>query len=196
MSRTIFIAGGAGIAVIAAAAGIAIAQPGTPEGPRAGRDVTRQEVITRVDERFTQMDANRDGRVTPDERRAARERRRAEMADRMFDRIDANRDGSISREEMREGRMQRGRRGMRMAGPGGPGGPGAEGPGGYRERGPGMRGPRGMGAREVTREEMRERALARFDRMDANRDGTLTMEERRQARDARRERMRMRREES
>ena len=50
-----------------------------------------------------------------------------------------------------------------------------------------------MGAREVTREQMRERALARFDRMDANRDGTLTAEERRQAFEARRERMRMRR---
>lgn len=195
MSRTILIAAGAGIAIVAAAAGIAVAQTGTPEGPPAGRDVTRQEVITRVDATFTRLDANRDGRVTPDERRAARERNRAEMADRMFDRIDANRDGAISREEMREGRMQRGRRGMRMAGPGGPGGPGEPGfagPGGDR-RGPGMGGRRGgFAMREVTREEMRERALARFDRMDANRDGTLTADERRQARDARRGRMRMR----
>lgn len=186
MSKSILFVAGMGVAAVAAAAGIAAAQP--PEGPRAARDVTRQELIQRVDERFSQMDANRDGRVTVDERRAAAERRRAEMADRMFDRLDANRDGSISREEMREGRMRRGgRRGMRMAGPGGPG---MEGPGDGR-RGPGMGGRR-FAMREVTREEMRERALARFDRMDANRDGTLTVEERRQAREQRRERMRMR----
>ncbi len=190
MSKSIFVAAGAGVAIVAAAAGIAIAQPPAASDARpAGRDVTRQEVIQRVDERFNQMDANRDGRVTREERRASAERRRAEMADRMFDRIDANDDGSISREEMREGRMRRGgRRGIRMAGPGDPGMDG--------RRGPGMEGRRGGGAREFTREEMRERALARFDRVDANRDGTLTVEERRQARDARRERMRSRREES
>ena len=33
----------------------------------------------------------------------------------------------------------------------------------------------------VTREQMREQALARFDRLDANRDGTLTAAERQQA---------------
>jgi len=196
MSRTVQFVAGAGFVIVVAAAGIAIAQP--PEGLRAPRDVTRQEVIQRIDETFTRLDANRDGRVTADERRAAREQRRAEMADRMFDRLDADRNGSISREELREGRMRGGRRGMRMAGRG-PDGPGMDGPGGEGRRGPGMRGPgmRGrdrMAAREVTREEMRERALTRFDRMDANHDGTLTVEERRQARDAMRERMRMRRE--
>jgi hypothetical protein len=37
----------------------------------------------------------------------------------------------------------------------------------------------------VTLEQMRARALERFDRADANRDGTLTAEERRQARQQR-----------
>jgi len=194
MTKIMFITAGAGIATIAAAAGIALAQPAAaPDGPRAGRDVTRQEVIDRVEQRFTQLDGNRDGRVTPDERRAAAERRRSERTDRMFARLDADNNGSITREEMREGRM-RGRRGMRTAC--GPDGAGVEGRGGFERRGPGMGGRRGGGAREFTREEMRERALARFDRVDANRDGTLTAEERRQARDARRERMRARREES
>lgn len=170
----------AGAATATAAAGIAVAQPPQgppPEGPRLARDVTRQEVINRVDETFARLDANRDGRVTPEERRAAAEQRRAAMVDRVFDRLDADDNGSISREELRDGRRRgpgRGR-GMRMTGPGGPGGP------------------RGMGPREVTREEMRERALARFDRMDANRDGTVTADERRQAFESRRERMRMRR---
>ena len=192
MRKTVFFAAGAGFAIVATAVGIAAAQP--PEAGRAGRDVTRQEVIERVDQTFGRLDADRDGRVTTDERRAARERRRAEMADRMFDRLDANGDGSITREELREGRSQRGRRGMRMAGPGGADGPGFRGNGENERRGPGMRGRRGAGAREITREEMRERALARFDRMDLDRNGTLTAEERRQARDARRERMRARRE--
>jgi Ca2+-binding EF-hand superfamily protein len=190
MNRTVLFFAGAGVAVVVAAAGIAAAQP--PEASRAGRDVTRQEVIERVDATFGRLDENRDGRVTPEERRAARERRRAELADRMFDRLDANRDGSISREELRDGRMRRPGRGMRMAGPAGPGTQRFEGPDGPRERG--MRGRRGLGAREVTREEMRERALARFDRMDLDRNGTLTVEERRQAREVLRDRMRMRRE--
>lgn len=194
MSKTVLFVAGAGFTAVVAAAGIAAAQPA--EGARAPRDVTRQEVIERVDATFSRLDENRDGRVTPEERRAARERNRAEMADRMFDRLDADNDGSISREEMRDGRMRRGR-GMRMAGPGGPDGPGFDRPDG--PRGPGMggrgrRGPRGMGGREVSREEMRERALARFDRMDLDHNGTLTVEERRQAREAMRERMRMRRE--
>lgn len=201
MNRIVLSTTLAGVAMIATAAGMAIAQPpaGAPEGPPMGRDVTRQEVINRVDEVFSRLDANRDGRVTPDERRAAREQRREAMVDRAFDRLDADNNGSISREEMRDGRRRGPGRRMRMAGPGGPGGPGGsgfdgpDGPPPPGMRGPGMRGPRGMGAREVTREEMRERALARFDRMDANRDGTVTVAERRQARDAMRERMRMRR---
>ena len=40
---------------------------------------------------------------------------------------------------------------------------------------------------------MRERALARFDRLDANRDGTLTAAERRQGREQWRERRQERR---
>ena len=44
----------------------------------------------------------------------------------------------------------------------------------------------------LTREQMQERALARFDRLDADRNGTVTIAERQAARDARRERRRMR----
>lgn len=161
-------------------AGVAPAQP-SPE--RMGRDTTRQEVIQRVDARFAQLDENRDGQVTPEEARAARERRRAEMADRMFARLDTDGNGSITREELREGRGRRGGGpGMRMGRRGGPEG-----------RGGGMRGMRGFGDQGfITREQMRERALARFDRLDADRDGTVTMAERRAAREAFRERHRTR----
>lgn len=178
VTKTLLFSAGLGVAAIA---GIAIAQPGPqPVGP--GRDTTRQEVIERTDARFDRLDENRDGRVTPEEARTARDRARAERAERMFDRLDANDDGSISREEMRAGHGRRGGDGMLMGRRGGP-----EGPGGR------VRGMRAFGEQGfITREQMRERALARFDRIDANRDGTVTMEERRAARDARR-RMRMQR---
>lgn len=175
MTRKIVIVSGIGAIAIA---GIAIAQPGA--SARMGQDTTRQQVIDRTDARFARLDENRDGRVTPEEARAARERHRQERADRLFERLDANDDGSVSRDEMREGHGRRG--GMRMARRGGPDGPGGR-----------MRGMRGFGEQGfLTREQMRERALARFDRLDADRDGTVTMAERQAAREARRERRRMR----
>ena len=127
--------------------------------------------------------------------RAAGERRRAEMQTRMFDRMDLDHNGSITREEMTQAHAQmrehrgegRGegmghRRGMRhMRGPHGPGAPG-------------MRGERMFGTQGfITRDQMRERALARFDQADANHDGTVTAAERQAARGAMRQRFRERR---
>jgi hypothetical protein len=180
-------------AALLAVAGIALAQDGPGPGPDRGGlegDVTRQQVIAHVDEMFARLDANRDGRVTPDEMHAMRgggEHRRGEMREHMFDRLDANHDGNISREEFASAPAMRGgpggpggHPGMEMGpppgGPDGPGGPG--GPGGGRMRGARMFGDQGF----VTLEQMRARALERFDRADANHDGTLTMDERRAAR--------------
>lgn len=71
---------------------------------------------------------------------------------------------------------------MRRGGPDGPGG--------------GMRGQRLFGAQGfATREQFRERALARFDRADADRNGIVTAAERQAARGQRRERRRERMEE-
>lgn len=177
MTKKVLIAAGIGIVAVA---GIAIAQPGAQDRP--GGDTTRQSVVDRTNARFDQLDENRDGRVTPEEARAARERRREERADRMFERLDADGNGSITREELREGHGRRGGRGMRIARRGGSDGPGGR-----------MRGMRGFGEQGfITREQMQERALARFDRLDADRNGTVTIAERQAARDARRERRRMR----
>ena len=191
MNKLILLAGPALLAL----AGPALAQPAP--GPRADRDadVTRQQVIDRADQRFARLDLDHDGRATPEEARQAGEQRRAERAGRMFERLDLNRDGSVSRAEfdqarsqLREQRGERraergGRRGMRgMHGPR-RGAPGARGEAGQR-----MFGDQGF----VTREQMRERALARFDRLDANRDGTLTAAERQQGRQQMRERFRER----
>ena len=190
----------AGTAALAVAAGVAIAaQPA--DAPRFDRnaDVTRQQVVERADQRFARLDVNNDGRATPEEARQAMQQRREQGAGRMFERMDLNHDGSISRAEfdqargqMREHRCERraqhgermGMRGMHGPRRGGPGGPGARGEGAQR-----LFGEQGF----VTREQMRERALARFDRIDANHDGTLTAAERRQAREQMRERRQERR---
>jgi len=204
MTKLVLLSGAALLAV----AGVAAAQPGDRPGPDA--DITRQQVIDRADQAFARMDADHDGRFTREEAQAMGERRRAEMQGRMFDRLDANHDGNISRDEFAQAHAMRGGRGgrgghhrgmMRMGPPpGGPDGPemgpppppggpdGARGPG---MRGPGMRGGRMFGEQGfITREQMRERALARFDRADADHDGTLTAAERRAAREQMRERFR------
>jgi hypothetical protein len=174
-------------AAMLAVAGIALAQSG-PGADRPGRpdrdaDVTRQQAIAHVDEMFGRLDANHDGRVTPDEMRARGEHRRAEMQQHMFDRLDANHDGNISREEFAQAHAMHdgpggpdGHHGMHMGSPpGGPGGP---------EGGPGMHGAEMFGTQGfVTLEQMRARALERFDRADGNHDGTLTAAERHAAHD-------------
>lgn len=186
-----------GGAALLALAGAAVAQP--PGGPRAERpdraaDITRQQVIERTDQRFARLDVNRDGRFTPEEARQRGEQRREQRAERMFERMDLDRNGSITREEMTQARAQhRAARAERGAGARGTGmrhrrmamrhgGPG----------GPGMRGQRLFGEEGfVTAERFRARALERFDRADADRNGVVTAAERQ----AVRARMRERREE-
>jgi hypothetical protein len=170
-------------AALLAGAGVALAQGGPgPDRPGPDGDITRQQAIARADEMFARLDANHDGRLTPDEMQGMRgmgERRPGgDMRQRMFDRMDANHDGNISREEFAQAHPMREGAGPEMGPP--PGGP--EGPGGH-----------GMGARMfgeqgfITLEQMRARALERFDRADTNHDGVLTAAERQAARERRRE---------
>lgn len=193
-----------GVALLALA-GSAVAQPPGPpnaRGPGRGADVTRADVIQRTDAAFARLDANHDGRFTREEaqalgeqRRERMQQRREEMRTRMFDRLDADHNGQISREEFDQARRGRGMRGPGDPGPMAEGGPdGPPPPAGPRMRrmrhhGPGMGMGRGMGGRMgarmfgdagfVTAEQFRARALERFDRADANHDGTLTVDERR-----------------
>jgi Ca2+-binding EF-hand superfamily protein len=150
-------------------AGIALAQAVTMAGPAPA--VTRQQVVERTDRAFAVLDANHDGRVTPDE---ARQQRRALRGDMLFDRLDADDNDSVSREEMRAAQADRGDR--RGRGHGGRGHGGRGGGGGMRGLFAG-----GDGA-PVTQAAFRDRALARFDAADLDRDGSVTREERRQAR--------------
>jgi hypothetical protein len=188
------------LAGVAAAALIAIpvlAQQTEHRGPMAG-PMTRAAVQAKVQAHFAKVDANRDGFVTQEEARAGREGMRAERQERrgeargeMFARLDADHDGSISRAEFdarpalgKGGRAERKanrmeRRAMR---------------GGQRGAMMGRMGGRGFEMLDADKDgkvsmaEASGRALAMFDRVDANRDGTIAPEERRAAREAMRAR--------
>jgi Ca2+-binding EF-hand superfamily protein len=183
LMKKIMILAGTALTVASAAT---FAQTAAPRFDR-NADVTRQQVIERADQRFARLDVNNDGRATAEEARQAHQQRRAERAGRMFERFDLNSDGSITRAEFDQAHATRAEhRGAHGAEAG------EHGRRGMRHGRHGMRGMHGDHSAAmfgeqgfVTREQMREQALARFDRLDANRDGTLTAEERRQARQQR-----------
>lgn len=190
MNRMFF----AGTALAAlAAAGAALAQPADRDELKPG---TRAAVEARVEARFARADADRDGYVTQDEARARAEARRGVRMERrgerragLFDRLDADHDGAISRAEFEAGAGMRGeRRAMRGE---------RRGPRFAQRRGAMMG---GFGARafaamdankdgRVALAEARSAALARFDRVDLDRDGTIGPEERNAAREAFRKRL-------
>jgi Ca2+-binding EF-hand superfamily protein len=162
-----------GLTVAALAlAGTAYAAPGEArrDAPRDGV-TTRAEVEARAADTFTRLDVNRDGKID----RSDREQRRASMLDARFDRLDANSDGQLSKSEFasraalaqgREGSELRHGKGHRR---------------GHGMRHMGMRNGAGHGAGAdgaVTQAEFAAAALQRFDRMDANHDGSVTAEER------------------
>jgi len=198
----------AGAALIALAATAASAQPA--ERGRFAQPLTRAAVEARVEAGFARVDANRDGFVTQDEARAMGQARRAQRQNRggdhagqraerregqgerraeAFARLDANRDGMISRAEFdnrqrlaggdraerRQDRAERqATRGERRGGGGG----------GMFAR----FGGRAFGAADanrdgrVSRAEARTGALALFARVDTDRNGTISVEERQAAR--------------
>jgi len=173
--------------------GVAIAQNATPAPTPApihrdrNADQTRQQVIDRVQQRFDRLDLNHDGRFTPDEARQARARMRQHRQDRTFDRLDLDHDGSITRDEMNQAhaRMRQRMQERRTERGRGHRGHGAH-RGGMGRHSMGMRGDhrQGMfGAQgSITLEQMRDRALQRFDRVDLDHDGIVTGAERQEAR--------------
>ena len=129
---------------------------------------TRDAVTERTDAMFARMDANGDG-VVSDADKAAR------MAQR-FARMDTNGDGMLSQAEFAAAHEARGeKRGeagaKRMGKRGGRGGQ-------MIERAD------SNGDGQVTKAELQTAALARFDQADANRDGTISADERQAARQA------------
>jgi Ca2+-binding EF-hand superfamily protein len=137
---------------------------------------------------FARLDGNKDGSITRSEAEAARTARaiakgkpaaaHAMAFGGLFERADTNRDGNISRAEFDAARPTARMRGKRD---------------GVRQASNKL----GMGGRllalgdadkdgRVSLAEAQQAALGRFDRADINRDGQVTLEERRQSRQQRR----------
>ena len=138
-------------------------------GPRIDADqdgrISQAEFLSRLDRRAA-ADANRDGSITPDERRAAMRTRAAERRAAAFERLDADKDGVISRAEF-EARPQRAE-----------GGPRTRMGQARMHRRPGAAASSHAG-RTVDLLQARERMVQTFARLDKDGDGYLTAEERR-----------------
>ena len=116
--------------------------------------------------RLTALDANHDGVVSVEERRAGQAAHRASWIDARFAKMDANGDGMISRAEFDAAAAAQPQHGARMDRHGRPG---AE-----RQAGP------------IVISDVAAKLGQRFDAMDSNRDGVISPEERRADRAAHR----------
>lgn len=182
---------GAGIAALLAGGAFAADQSSRhgPQGP-----VTRAEVKAKVDARFNAADTNHDGILTRAEADAARtamkakwEARRAERADARFAQMDTDKNGQVSKAEYDNARAARKTKWEEAKADG-------------KRPHHGMHGMRGShGGRDggdlfarmdankdgkVTLAEAEAWPLAMFDKADANKDGVVTPEERQAARHA------------
>jgi Ca2+-binding EF-hand superfamily protein len=162
-----------------------------PAGP-----TTRVDVENRVKTDFAAVDTNKDGFIVAAEAEAARAKRRAEKRDQHFAGMDSNNDGSISRaefdaEHQEDSAVTEGKRGGNWRGGGrhGADGHGAGHHGGGDKMGGLTNGWMFKRADanadgKVSLVEAMTRPLARFDSADVDKDGTLTVEERKTAREA------------
>lgn len=200
-----FLFAAAGLAALAGAAGLALAQTGGATPPQQGQrqhhlmgaDANNDGVLTRAEfdasraARFAQQDANNDGQLTREEMRAGRGHHRGGWGRRgggmhMLARADANNDGNITREEFLAGPTQRFDRmdanddGVISQ---------AERPQ-RRERADGERRERpnfdANNDRQISRSEFTAMGAGMFERLDANSDGRITREEADAARSHRR----------
>lgn len=171
-------------AIAALAGGVAIAMPGTGKMGDTNNDgaISRTEMQANANERFTRMDANKDGKIDKADRDAMQAKRSAEM----FAMIDKDSNGQISRQEFDAMHSARGdmdgkdgRRGGRHGGGHG----GGDGHGG----GMMMRSADANNDGAITRAEFDTATAARFAKMDANNDGSVSQAERDAARQQMRE---------
>jgi len=203
MNRTRLL-GGLTAASLLLIAGAASAQtaPNSPAQPRelradADRDgrLSKAEFVEARLAPLTAMDADRDGTVSAAERAASRQARAAAMATRRFETLDADKDGVVSRAEFdavaqqarperagargrHHGARHAGRRAGRHAG----------------NARPGMEaGQARAAAAPVVIADVRLKAEAAFDRLDADKDGFVARTEMQAARTAMRERREARR---
>ena len=181
MNKTLLL-GGLAVLSLSVAGGAAVAQQAPRHAAQNAAPMSRADFVERRVSRLTAADTNRDGTVTVEERRAARQAQHAARAAARFDRLDADKNGALSREEF-SARPQRGERGDRARMNRG----GRH--GGHMARGAAM-GERGP----VEIAEARTKAEEAFARLDANRDGVVTADERRAGMERMREQRQERRE--
>ena len=100
MSKTLLIGGVVAVA-LAAAAGVATARPPVEAAPQAASNapVSRADFVERRVQPLAAADADGDGTVTREERRARAAVVRQERAGARFERLDTDNDGKLSREE-------------------------------------------------------------------------------------------------
>ena len=186
------LAAGAAAVLAVLTAGAAMAQQAPVRGNRGDADgdgrISRAEFVDARVSRLTAIDANRDGSISAEERQSGIDTRRNQRASARFEALDKDGNGSVSREEfaaareMRGDRAERGgRHGMRQGGHrGGPRGHWGRGRGGH----PGEWGPQAEARGPLTIADVQTQLTTQFDRVDANRDGFITAEERIAARQA------------
>ena len=155
------------IAASGLAAAPAMAQH-ADHGPMGQHPTNRAELEKKLAEHFAMLDANKDGVVSPDERKAEHERMQAQM----FKAADSDGDGKLSMDEMKA--MHAAHMG---AGPR-PGAMAMDRPGKGKLRDKAMARREAMMSRSETREQFMNRRLAMFDRVDTNHDGTISDAER------------------
>ena len=178
-----------------AASHLAFAQPGPggPEGPRGGgmmamldtnKDgtITKAELTAGLEARFAKMDVDKDGQITQKDRDAMRQQR----MDKRFAAMDTDRNGQISKAEFAAAHQARADKRAEMGKGGGPEGR----KWGGRSHGRGGHGMMGGPGRDgdkngvVTKAEFMAGPLAMFDKADANKDGKVTADEMKAARQA------------
>lgn len=98
-----------GTGLVTALGFTAIAAPGKMQNLDLNGDsvIDMTEFLTGADQRFTEMDADANGQVTKDEKRAFREAKRDERAAEKFAKADTNGDGAVSDAEYEEARAQK-----------------------------------------------------------------------------------------
>lgn len=194
MNRTRLLAGlaAASLMLIAGAASAQDARPGLMRADTNGDSrLSKAEFVEARIAPLIAMDADRDGAVTPAERAAARQARAAAAATRHFDKLDADKDGVVSRTEFEaaapRARPDRARTRARHQGAR------------HAARRAARSGPEAGQARAapapILIAEVRARAEAAFDRLDADKDGFLVRTEMQAARAALRDRREARRSE-